>query len=217
MLLCKYFVFIHFPRTGGTFIRETLARHIPDDWEVTVSPGHATVREISTKYSAVPRFGFIRNPWDWYVSLYSGWRAVSAKDPSAFRGHVIEKVVAVSSDNSFKTIIGNMLRFPPLEKEGIGPMTWLYMNMYGLTPENLERDPENLTIKKFEGIRENIIEMLTAVGAPVSRALKDAVQHDPPTDTFERTSYQDYYDDELRALVARKDRAILQKYSYSYD
>jgi hypothetical protein len=50
LLLCKYFVFIHLPRTGGTFIRETLAKHLPGNWEVIVNPGHATVHEIPAKY-----------------------------------------------------------------------------------------------------------------------------------------------------------------------
>jgi hypothetical protein len=203
-LLCKHFVFIHFPRTGGTFIRETLAKHLPGNWEVIVNPGHATVHEIPAKY------------WDWYVSLYWGWRAVSARNPNAFRGHVIEKIVAVSSDNCFKTIVRNMLHFPALEKQGIGPMTWLYMNMYGFTLASLEQDPENLVIKNFEGIRENLMEVLTSVGVPISQALKDAIRYGPPTDTFERSRYQDYYDEELRELVAQKESAILRKYGYLY-
>ncbi len=223
MLLCKYFVFIHFPRAGGTFIRETLAKHIPDEWEVTVNPGHVTVREVPAEYSAVPRFGFIRNPWDWYVSMYSGWRAGSAIALSVFRGHIFEQVAAASPDNTFRTIIGNLLRkgpdyrYPELKEKEIGWMTWVYMNIYGLTPTTLEKDPENLTIKKFEGMRENVIEMLTSVGAPVSQALVDAIRHDPPMNAFERSNYHDYYDEELRALVAHRDRAILRKYRYSYD
>jgi len=199
------------------FIRETLAKHIPRDWEVTVNPGHATVHDIPAKYRAVPWFGFIRNPWDWYVSLYSGWRALSAADPSAFRGHLIEKVAAASPDNSFKTIVGNMLRLPPLEKEGIGPMSWLYMKMYGLTRVTPEKGPENLTIKKFEGIRENVCEMLASVGAPISRDLEDAIRREPPINAFERSSYHEYYDDELRTLVAERESTILQKYGYFYD
>lgn len=217
LLLCKYFVFIHFPRAGGTFIREMLAKHIPDEWEVTLNPGHATVYEIPAEYSAVPRFGLIRNPWDWYVSVYSWWRVMSVRDPTAFRGHILEKVAAASADSDFRTLIGNLLRIPQLEKDNIGPMTWVYMNMYGLTPATLEEDPENLTIKKFEGIRENVIEMLTSIGAPVSQALKDSIRHEPPMNGFERSSYHDYYDDELRTLVAHREPAILRKYGYSYD
>jgi hypothetical protein len=102
-----------------------------------------------------------------YVSLYSWWRVVSARDPSAFRGHILEKVAAASPDSDFGTIFGNLLRIPQLEKDDIGPMTWVYTNIYGVTPATLEEDPENLTIKKFEGIRENVIDMLTPVGVPM--------------------------------------------------
>jgi hypothetical protein len=160
-----------FLRACGTFIREGLAKHTLDEWELTLNPGHATVHEIPAEYSAVSRFGLIRNPWDWYVSLYSGWRVVSAREPSALRGRILEEVVAVSSDSDFRTIIGNLLRIPQLEKDDIGPMTWVYTNMYGVTPATLEENPENLTIKKFEGIRENVIDMLAPAGVPMQQAL----------------------------------------------
>jgi hypothetical protein len=188
LLLCKYFVFIHLPRTGGTFIRETLAKHLPGNWEVIVNPGHATVHEIPAKYRA----------------------------RDGFPGHILEEVAAASPDGHFRTIIGNLLRIPQLEKADIGPMTYVYMNMYGLKLTTLEEDPGSVTVMRFEEMRETVMETLTSAGVPISQTLKDAIQYDPPMNAFERSSYRDCYDDQLRALVAHKDRTIIQKYGYSY-
>jgi hypothetical protein len=216
MLLCKYFVFIHFPKAGGSFIRETLARHIPQDWNVTVIPGHGTVQDIPEEYSSVPRFGFIRNPWDWYVSLYSWWHAVSENDPKAFEGHILQHVAQESSDMDFKTIIRNLLTNAVLEQYGIGPMSWVYMKMFGHTPETIDQDPAGVKIKKFEEIRENILNILESVNAPVSDDLRQAILRYPPINSYKRSAYRDYYDDELRALVAMKDQAIIKRYGYTY-
>jgi hypothetical protein len=227
MLLCKYFVFIHFPRAGGTFIRETLAKHIPQDWNVRVNPGHETVHEIPEEYCAVPRFGFIRNPWDWYVSVYASWHGAIGNRPKAFVGHILDHVAVDGRNTDFKTMVTNLMKignkggeFPAiraLSQNGIGPMTWVYMNMYGLTPETLDQSPTKVRVKKFERIREDLIEILKDVHAPITEPLRESILADPPMNCFTRSSYKDYYDDELRELVADRERVVVARYGYSYE
>ncbi len=216
MLLCKYFVFIHFPRAGGTFIRETLKKHISDDWGMVVNPGHATVLDIPDQYRAIPKFGLIRNPWDWYVSFYSWWRAMSVIDPKSLEGHILG-IANENTDNDFRTYILNLMDNPTLVNLNIGPLTWVYMMIYGLTPETLFENPENAKIKKFEELRKELLEILESTNAPISEILRQEILKNPPMNNFKRTAYQDYYDDELREIVAHRDRVIIDKYGYSYE
>ena len=42
------------------------------------------------------------------------------------------------------------------------------------------------------------------------------VRTSTPTNTSERQPYSEYYDDELRDLVAHKARHIIERYDYSF-
>lgn len=72
MLITEHFVFIHLPRTGGTFLRRACSG---SDVRVLVTKGHLGVEHIPEEHSDLPIFAVIRNPWDWYVSWYQWVRA----------------------------------------------------------------------------------------------------------------------------------------------
>ena len=70
MLLSDHFVFVHLLKSGGTFVKRILLEHAPADWHCTDLEGHPTVDQIPPEHRGKPCFGFVRNPWDWYVSCY---------------------------------------------------------------------------------------------------------------------------------------------------
>lgn len=95
MLLTDKFVYIHNPKTGGTFVREMLRRiHNGQGYNTRISrfagvclgktgggivdtslykiypPVHATCREIPILFRTKPILSAIRNPYDQYVSQY---------------------------------------------------------------------------------------------------------------------------------------------------
>lgn len=217
MLLCKHFVFIHFPRAGGTFVRETLARHIPPGRDVCILPGHGTVHQIPEAYRGVQRFGFVRNPWDWYVSVYSGWRGFSRARPEAFYGHVLGQISADPANTDFRTFLGALMKNHTWASQEIGCMSWIYMNMYGQALDSLSNDRNGLWIGKHENLREELMEFLRRVNFPASEGLEAAIGSDPPINGFERSPYAEYYDAELRDLVRERDRAIVDFYGYTFD
>jgi len=92
MILTNDFVFIHQPKTGGTFVTEVLARlyepvrerGMVNRWLRSLRPGgkkrmrnvlkHGTCNEIPIGYRHKPILGTVRNPYDRYVSQYEfGW------------------------------------------------------------------------------------------------------------------------------------------------
>ncbi len=63
-------IFIHIPRTGGSSIEER------DFFSIEAGPTHDALRVVRDQldgevYSSYFKFAFVRNPWDWVLSLYS--------------------------------------------------------------------------------------------------------------------------------------------------
>jgi len=66
MLIADDFVFLHIPKTGGTFVQRVISEHLPD-----VDIGlytHTCYDDFPEDARHLPGFYVIRNPWDWYVS-----------------------------------------------------------------------------------------------------------------------------------------------------
>lgn len=73
MLITPDFVFIHMPKTGGTFITEML-RLVYGARAVETGRKHATCDEIPMSERGKPILSVIRSPFDRYVSQYHyGW------------------------------------------------------------------------------------------------------------------------------------------------
>lgn len=88
MLITPDFVFIHMPKTGGTFISRIL-REIYADAAVDTGRKHGTCDEIPEAHRGKPVISVMRSPFDRYVSQYHyGWWRTQPQeycDPSSIR------------------------------------------------------------------------------------------------------------------------------------
>lgn len=66
MLVTRDFVLIHVPKTGGTFLNGLIKEHC----EVLHEDMHGPYSRLPAEYSDLPAIGFVRNPWEWYVSWF---------------------------------------------------------------------------------------------------------------------------------------------------
>lgn len=73
MLIHDRFVFLHVPKTAGTFLRRVLHEEVPGCEPLPGMPGsaHYGWDQIPEEAADRPVLAFVRNPWDWYVSWYS--------------------------------------------------------------------------------------------------------------------------------------------------
>ncbi|HIK31851.1 MAG TPA: sulfotransferase family 2 domain-containing protein [Oscillatoriales cyanobacterium M59_W2019_021] len=80
MLLTPNFVYIHYPKTGGTFVTEILKKvHNNPEFgslvdTTTAGTKHGQCRQIPPDHQHKPIVSTMRNPYDRYVSAYEfGW------------------------------------------------------------------------------------------------------------------------------------------------
>ncbi len=66
MIATDHFLYVHFFRTGGTFINEILKIHL----RRKLLGYHRPVSLTPAELADLPVIGNVRNPWDWYVSVY---------------------------------------------------------------------------------------------------------------------------------------------------
>ena len=66
-MITDKFIFIHIPKTGGTFIRNLIKN---GNFNIISDEIHLTLNQSQIYIKDVPSFCFIRNPWDFYVSRF---------------------------------------------------------------------------------------------------------------------------------------------------
>ena len=77
MLLTDDFVYIHMPKTAGTFVTQVLTRVYGEDRVINTDDAgtkHGTCRDIPASHRHLPILSTRRNPYERYVSQYRfGW------------------------------------------------------------------------------------------------------------------------------------------------
>ena len=67
MIVTDKFVFVHLPRSGGTFVSEVIRKFFPSAHEIGY---HLPRVALPTEYSHLPVLATVRNPWAFYPSWY---------------------------------------------------------------------------------------------------------------------------------------------------
>ncbi len=210
MILSRHFVFIHLPKTGGTFVKKLLNIYAPPDWEVLEvialgghprnDPNHPTIKDIPSAYGGIPIFGFVRNPWDWYVSWYEFLKVDGTNE--------LFNKASDHGRKGFKETLLTLYRMELVENAQIGIFSWYFFESFG-------HDLDRVKFLRFERLREELYDMLkSTVGLP--KKLAEAIKTEQPINVGNRTLYQDYYNEELRNLIGRKDKEIIERFDYSY-
>ncbi|MDH5649356.1 MAG: hypothetical protein OEY67_06835 [Gammaproteobacteria bacterium] len=215
MFLCKHFVYLHLPKTGGTFLHDVLTAHSPETWDIQPVPGHGSVRDIPERYSDLPVIGFIRNPWDYYVSWYTYLMHNTETTPSEMDPQNLFQQASCGGSNDFRTTLLNIMDKDNLRKSDTGALTAYASWTFGIDSD-AELDNNNIKIGQTENLREDMIGILEDLAISMPNSLKDSLLHDPPKNAMDRPPYQEFYDEETKSLVEYKDRFIIQRFGYSF-
>ena len=210
MILSRYFVFIHLPKTGGTFVRNLLNTYAPPEWEALEvialgghhrnDPNHPTIRDIPSAYRGLPVFGFVRNPWDWCVSWYEFLKVDGNNE--------LFNEASDHGRKSFKETLLALYEMDIAKEIQTGIFTWYFFESFG-------HDLDAVKFLRFENLREDLYRVLKSV-ADLPAGLVEALRTDPPINVGKRTRYQDYYDEKLRDLIASRDQELIERFSYTF-
>ena len=199
-------LYIHIPKTGGTFLRAYFMSAAPQIIQV----GHNCISEIEFDLKDYYTFAFIRNPFDWYVSRYFYFKRIDA----------VEQGVSICCDSGLAKV-AFAKAFPTFRDHMLWGINnpenfWLsnrYINMCTICGEDRinkfyyfesMQDNINLLFSDLQ-ISPNILYVEYYEG--IGKISLNSTEHE---------HYSHYYDDELIALVEGKDSYLLDRFGYSY-
>lgn len=235
MYITDKFFYIHLQKTGGTRITEILSQLTSGE---LYGPRH---NYLARKPYSKLVFGSIRNPFDWYVSIFSfgctgnggmlGWlkdnKEFSDVYSNAKNIENFHKWLELIYSNEYINLMGN--GYPDFSLHGrVGLMTWRYAYLY---TEGIRTDEcpyfENYQ-KFFEYLNEFCIVdewiRLEDLSKTITKCLKKASYIVPKNqlDSFcgiksnasNHLPTRNYYDEWSIELVKDKEKFIFDKFKY---
>lgn len=220
-------VFLHLPKTGGISIRTIMLQSGGSKIDIDGDTHHGL--EVAAKYfgdnwGTYNYMTHIRNPWAYYVSLYfhhKNQEQVATHEWVFFEGHkgihhfikraalcnefpINRNYIANKSQNPDMTSTSTLYRNLPVSDWGwnVGWLTFRLLYTTVLDWKSLFDFDLSVDLEMQSG--------------PV--AIKRMEDHKFSIHANKGThlDYQEYYTDELRELVAQRDRLIINEFKYEY-
>jgi len=231
VIITEKFVFLHFPRTGGTFITDLIMRFFPSAKEI----GYHLPRSLVPKqYTHLPVLGAVRNPWEFYVSWYyhvwprdiatplHSWLSENGKQQ--FGGYTYNAVNLGTDNHRLDTLIERMpdevdytkRNIPNITKEdlrkirgtGVGYYTFRFNQLFGNT--------DGIFFCRQERLRSDLIQFLERIGVATNE-LRAYILASDKKNTGNHSHYSTYYTPELADLVSIRDRAVIERFGYTFE
>ena len=231
MIVTDKFVFVHLPRTGGTFVCEVIRKFFPSAHEI----GHHLPRELLPgEYSHLPILGTVRNPWEFYVSLYhyalprvAASILVSWMSENGRLGFIgsIRNVLNLGVNNERLDVLIEMLpeqvdysrtQIPNISKDstrrvrgtGVGYYTFRFNEMFG--------NADEVFICRTETLKQDLLAFFEKIGA-VTDEIRDYVLRSDKKNSSEHLHYSTYYTPELAELVSLRERPLIERFDYVFE
>lgn len=238
MIVTKYFVYIHTSRHAGTFLNKLILKHIPGARMIQY---HGHLKDLPEEFSHLPVIGFVRNPWDWYVSMFFDYRRksqyiyqiISDRNTLGFKATISRFLNLGDNSDQSKRLLDQLSkiaptvmnaqtpqrrRLPNLRSEHFanyagdqGYYSWLFQLMYE-SPRT-----HRIHIGRFENLREEVLRLFELTGTPITIRITDYLQDTGVMNSSPRPeTYISGYTPELEKLVAEKDAYLIDQFGYVF-
>jgi len=232
MIVTDRFVFLHLHKSGGTFVNECLLRFVPGARQLGY---HLPRSMLPAHYARLPVLGMVRNPWSYYVS----WYAFQSQQP---KGNVLFQVASDNAALDFGATVRNLLELGSAGSSGHRKLDALVralpagyggggfnvpgpvieglrdskLGLYSFLYRHILGEQGDAQVGRLERLSADLLQMLSAVDQPVSEDMRAFIEQQAPRNRSAHEDYTAYYDEELRALVAERDAAIIARHGYRF-
>jgi len=237
MIVTKHFVYIHTSRTAGTFLNKLIIEHVPGA-EMIQYHGHLS--DLPETYSHLPVIGFVRNPWDWYVSMFFDYRGkqqyifqiISNDGALDFEATVSQFLKLGDNSVQSKRLLDRLVTAAPTVinaqwpgrrdkpglrselfanfPENVGYYSWLFQLMYE------SKNNQRIHIGRFENLRQEALRLFELTGTPITKGISDYLNKGEILNASARPYSYSEYSPELAQLVADKEKYLVDRYDYDF-
>lgn len=200
MILHPKFIFLQMPKTACTSIEYFLADAVPDTKAGQTK--HISAHHIELWMFSVFKFGFIRNPYDWYVSWWA-----SSDTKRSFKEWMC-KEESIRLNDAELLGIGDY--------EGYSLMALSFILCYIATIGKQRCIVANKIFKFEDGIANQIENIFEKYIFKLNRKQKDKLYSMEKLNTSNHLPYREYYDDELIERVKMQEPWILKTFDYEF-
>ena len=238
MIVTEHFVYIHISRTGGTFLNRVILGQIPG---ARMLQYHGHLEDLPSAYSHLPVIGFVRNPWDWYVSMFNDYRQkrqfafqilsdegtldfqntitryLNLGDGSAKSQGLLRQLSAMAPETHELGQPGGV-NLPGLKAQhfacfpaGIGYYGWLFELMFR------SRYKQLIHYGRFENLREDALCLFEETGVKITKHMIAYLRLAPSLNKAVRPKgYAAIYSPTLRELLAVREQSLIERFGYEF-
>jgi hypothetical protein len=234
MLVTDKFVFLHLPRTGGTFVSHVITKYFPSAREIGY---HLPRAALPREYAHLPLLGSIRNPWEFYVSWYHYHMANPGYSPlknflfccvSENRtlnfGDTIKNALELAASDKVDSLIAALpesfdydrKNIPNVTKSSMEEIRGSGVGFYTFRFNQIFGPPDGIFFCRSETLRRDLLAFFEGIGV-ASEALRADIMGEEKKNISDHAHYSRYYTPALAELVSIRDRQVIDRFGFRFD